>query len=93
MSTMEELEARIAALEARVGEEARLRASVDRDVADHQAKIAATHHLVQALSITQSQQTEELRLIRQSLEHQDGLLLRTISMLQELLRRGPDGAQ
>lgn len=58
--TLEELAERLARLEARVEREAQLRAAVDRDVADQGAEISATHHLVQALAITQSQHTGRL---------------------------------
>ncbi len=54
----EELAARIAAVEARLDMEAGLRASVDRDVADHGAAIRATHHLVRSLAITQGEHTQ-----------------------------------
>jgi len=60
MSELDELERRVAALEERVGMEAGLRASVDRDLADLGSKIRATHHLVQALAITQSEHTNKL---------------------------------
>lgn len=61
MKSYEELEQRVEALERRVAEEAELRAAVDRDLADQGATIRATHHLVQALAITQGQHTQTLR--------------------------------
>lgn len=87
MSELDELRERVGALEIRVDQEARLRAQVDRDQSDQGAKIAATHHLVQALAITQSQHGEVLREIKESLLRQDEVLLRVVSMLREVLDR------
>jgi hypothetical protein len=57
MSELDELRARVDALESALR-------GVDLDQSDNGAAIRATHHLVQALSITQAQHTawlEELR--------------------------------
>ncbi len=58
MSDLEELRARVDALEALVR-------GVDRDQSNNTAAIRATQHLVQALSITQGQHTEWLTELRE----------------------------
>lgn len=55
-----DLEARVAALEERLGMEAGLRASADRDLSDLRQSARAHTYLVQALAITQSQHGEAL---------------------------------
>lgn len=60
MSSLEELEARLTALETRVAQEADLRAHVDRDQADLVETVKATNHVVQALHITQQQHTRKI---------------------------------
>lgn len=60
MSDLEDLRERLAALEATVRQQADLRAAVDRDQADMGSRVAATHHLVQALAITQSDHGDKL---------------------------------
>jgi hypothetical protein len=57
---LEELEQRVAAMEQRLGTEAGLRASGDRDLADVAQAQRAMRHLVQAVSITQSEHTQTL---------------------------------
>lgn len=81
------LEERVAALEQQVAEEARLRASVDRDLADVGPSMRAMRYLIQAISITQGDHTTKL-------EQHTELLLKLSSgaggiaaMLEELLRR------
>jgi hypothetical protein len=54
------IEARLTAIEDRLGMEAGLRASLDRDLSTISQRQAAANHLIQALSITQSQHSEEL---------------------------------
>jgi hypothetical protein len=78
MSEFNELERRIAALEAQVGMEAGLRASGDRDLADVKTSLRATNHLVQALAITQSQHTEALANLQSGVDHIIALLNRLI---------------
>jgi hypothetical protein len=53
-------EARLTAIEDRLGMEAGLRASLDRDLSSIAQRQATANHLIQALAITQSQHTEEL---------------------------------
>jgi hypothetical protein len=53
-------EERLAALEARVGTEASLRAAVDHDLGTLSERQRAANHLIQALSITQGEHTETL---------------------------------
>ncbi len=55
------LEKRVAALEERVGMESGLRASADRDLSSISQTLSAQRHLIQALSITQSEHTDTLR--------------------------------
>lgn len=50
----------MAAIEERLRMESGLRASGDRDLGDVALTVRAQHHLIQALSITQSQHTELL---------------------------------
>lgn len=92
MSSIEELERRLAALETKVAEEAELRAAVDRDQSELGSKIRATHHLVQALAITQSEQTETLeaiqRTMRTKFDEHGRLLKRIIDMLGKLIQQG-----
>lgn len=91
------LEERVAALEQRVAEEARLRASVDGDLSGVASAVKASHHLLQALSITQMEHTVKLEKLAATLERHEELLLRLTSgmgaiaaSLDELLRREGD---
>lgn len=70
------LEERVAALEARLDREAALRQAADRDMT---SAVRAVRHVVQAVSITQTEHTEVLR-------RQDEMLLRLTSDLGEVLR-------
>jgi hypothetical protein len=58
---MEEFARRLAALEERVDQEAGLRASGDRDLADMAQTLRAHQMSIQALSITQAQHNDLLR--------------------------------
>ncbi len=60
VSSLEELERRIAALEERLAVESSLRASGDRDLGDLAQTLRAQQHTMQALAITQSQHNEKL---------------------------------
>jgi hypothetical protein len=71
---LQELEERIAAMEGVIGVESGLRASGDRDLADVVQAQRAQRHLLQAISITQSEHTETLL-------RQDAVLLRHAGML------------
>ena len=55
------LEERVTAIEERLRTESGLRAAGDRDLGEMAQTVRAQHHLIQALSITQSQHTELLR--------------------------------
>lgn len=57
--TLEQLARRVAALEARLDQEAGLRASQDRDLSALADGQRAANHLLQALSITQSDHTRK----------------------------------
>jgi hypothetical protein len=85
MSSLEELERRIAAIEDRLGVEAGLRASGDRDLGDMAQTLRAQQHTIQALAITQSQHNEKLDRHEKSLTAAHGKLDRIITMLDRLL--------
>lgn len=85
MSSLEELERRIAAVEDRLGVQSGLRASGDRDLADMAQTLRAQQHTVQALAITQSQHNEKLDRHEESLHAAHGKLDRIIAMLDRLL--------
>jgi phage shock protein A len=89
MSSLEDLERRIAALEGRIGVEAELRASGDRDLADMAQTLRAQQHTIQALAITQSQHNEKLDRHEESLTGAHRKLDQIITMLDRLL--GTDG--
>ena len=84
MSSLDELEQRIAAIEDRLGVESGLRASGDRDLADMAQTLRAQQHTIQALAITQSQHNEKLDRHEESLTAAHGKLDRIISMLGRL---------
>ena len=85
MSSLEELEQRITAIEDRLGAEAGLRASGDRDLGDMAQTLRAQQHTIQALAITQSQHNEKLDRHQESLTAAHGKLDRIITMLDRLL--------
>lgn len=91
MSGIEELERRLAALERKVAEEAGLRAAVDRDQSDHGASIKATHHLVQALAITQSDQTMRMERLEGKIDALTDASTRILMLLRTLVGRGEPG--
>jgi hypothetical protein len=64
----DDLEARVAAIEARLGMEAGLRAAGDRDLAALGQTVRAQHHLIQALSITQSAHTDSLARLTEAVD-------------------------
>jgi hypothetical protein len=80
---LDELRGQVAALASEVAElqltvrhEAGLRAAVDRDQADQGARISATHHLVQAIAITQGQHDDKLT-------RMEGIMRDVVNLLQE----------
>jgi hypothetical protein len=85
MSSLEELEQRITAIEDRLGVEAGLRASGDRDLGDMAQTLRAQQHTIQALAITQSQHNEKLDRHEDSLTAAHVKLDRIITMLDRLL--------
>jgi hypothetical protein len=85
---MSSLEERVAALEEQVAMEAGLRASVDDDVATLGQRVRAMNHLVQALSITQAEHTEEFAKVRTTLGEHGGKLDTIVTLLQTLIERG-----
>ena len=85
MSSLEELEQRITAIEDRLGVESGLRASGDRDLGDMAQTLRAQQHTIQALAITQSQHNEKLDRHEESLTAAHGKLDRIITMLDRLL--------
>lgn len=88
MSSLEELERRIAAIEERLSMESGLRASGDRDLADMAQTLRAQQHTIQALAITQSQHNEKLDRHDASLTAAHGKLDQIIAMLGRLLHDG-----
>jgi len=80
VSTVEE---RLTALEERVGMEAGLRAAGDNDLASLSLKMSAQHHLIQALSITQSEHTGEFSKIHTKLDT-------IVNLLTTLIEREDD---
>lgn len=88
MSSLEELDQRITAIEERLGVEAGLRASGDRDLGDMAQTLRAQQHTIQALAITQSQHNEKLDRHEESLTAAHGKLDRIITMLDRLLDNG-----
>jgi hypothetical protein len=85
MSSLEDLERRIAVIEDRLGVEAGLRAGGDRDLSDMAQTLRAQQHTIQALAITQSQHNEKLDRHEESLTAAHGKLDRIITMLDRLI--------
>ena len=85
MSSLEDLERRIAAVEERLGLEAGLRASGDRDPGGMAQTLRAQQHTIQALAITQSLHNEKLDRHDESLTAAHGKLDRIITLLDRLL--------
>jgi hypothetical protein len=86
------IEARLTAIEERLGMEAGLRAALDRDLSTIAQRQAAANHLIQALSITQSQHTEELATHTQLLRSAHTKLDLLVTMLGQLSDE-PEGDQ
>jgi hypothetical protein len=91
---MPTLEERVAALEERLGQEAGLRASQDRDLSDIAQSMQAANHLIQALAITQGQHTTKLDDLARALgEHREETRagFQAIgALIQTLIDRGRD---
>jgi len=60
VASLDDLEQRLAAVEERIGLEAGLRASQDRDLSSLKVELRSTNNLLQALALTQSRQTRTL---------------------------------
>src|SRR5262249_28294819 len=88
MSSLEELERRIAAIEERLSVESGLRASGDRDLADMAQTLRAQQHTIQALAITQSQHNGKLGRHEASVTAAHGKLDHIITRLGRLLDEG-----
>jgi septal ring factor EnvC (AmiA/AmiB activator) len=90
---LEELRQQLAALSARVEANEGLRAMMDRDLADIKQRLDAQDHLLQALHITQSNHTQRLTRIEDTLDRMEtefrGKLDAIIAMLGRLMP--PDG--
>lgn len=98
MSGFEDLARRVASLEEQVQEEAGLRASQDRDLSSLAQGQRAANHLLQALSITQSEHTQMLDELHSDLTliRADIAQIRTghgaiVAMLQRLIDQGNGG--
>ena len=79
MTSLDELASRVAALEERLSVDSGLRASMDSDLPSINTKLAAQHHLIQALSITQAEHTGEFAKLHPKLDHIVTLLERLIA--------------
>lgn len=90
MSSLEELERRLVAVEERLGLESGLRASGDRDLSDMAQTLRAQQHTIQALAINQSQHNEKLDRHEASLTAAHGKLDRIITMLGQIIDRDDD---
>ena len=82
MSSLEELERRIAAIEGRLEMESGLRAAADRDLSSTNAHLRAQTSVIQALAITQAEHTTAIRALR---EDHGAKLNPIIAMLDRLL--------
>jgi hypothetical protein len=93
--SLEELERRVTALEERLQMEAGLRAAGDRDLASTAQNVRAQTHLIQALSITQSEHTDALRELGEAvatLKQDHGAKLdQIVTMLGRLLDQDSGG--
>lgn len=87
MATLEE---RVAALEDRLGLVETARTSMDEDQRGLTSQARATGHLVQALSITQSEHTEEFRKVHAKLDKLAAGQTAIVGLLEELIRRDDD---
>lgn len=85
------LASRVTALEQRVGSEAGLRASGDRDLADMGQTLRAQQYLIQALAITQAQHTTKLEDLRTRFEDLHVKTDQLVVMLTQLIERDNDG--
>jgi hypothetical protein len=92
---MASLEERIAAIEDRLGMESGLRASQDRDLADLKTGLRAVNNLLQALALTQADQSRDLAEIVTAQVDQGERLIRLeggvqqiIALLNQLIERG-----
>lgn len=83
---MSSLEERVAAIEERLGMEAGLRASQDRDQSKIAAATEAGRHLLQALSITQSEHTSTLAEHGRALDRLESALGRVDASLAHITR-------
>jgi chromosome segregation ATPase len=95
VSSMEELERRLASVEERLGLEAGLRASQDRDLSSLKLELRSANNLLQALALTQSDQTRMLTALESAvaehgerLERIEGGVQAIVSMLTTLLEKG-----
>jgi chromosome segregation ATPase len=77
------LETQLAALTEKVSMESGLRAAVDTDLSGVNTKLSATNHLIQALSITQSDHTQELQRIHQKLDQHTAALAQHTATLDQ----------
>lgn len=94
MASIDDLAARVAALEERMGMESGLRASADRDLSEVTAALRAQQNLIQALAMdhiedrgTLRQHTRDLHEIRASLAEHGTLMRGMAAMLQTLIDR------
>ncbi len=84
MATLEE---RVTALEQQIRAQEQAQSSMDDDLHTISERTRAISHLVQALSITQSEHTEEFRRIRTELAGLKAGQTTIVGLLEELIRR------
>lgn len=96
-TSLEDLARRLTVLEQRMDQESGLRASQDRDLGDMAQSLRAQNMLIQALAITQSQQTEILNRHGERLDSIDGKLAdltaassTIVAMLSQMINDGDD---
>lgn len=95
MVSLDELDRRLAAVEERLGLEAGLRASQDRDLASLKTELRSANNLLQALALTQSDQTRILTgLETTAADHGERLgriddgMRQIIALLNQLIEQG-----
>jgi peptidoglycan hydrolase CwlO-like protein len=90
VSDFQELESRVTALEERIGQEAGLRASQDRDLSSVEHTLRAQHLTIQALALTQSEHNFQIQQLDRSvgqLDHKVGQLDHKVGQLDHKVDR------
>lgn len=93
MSELDELRARVVALEERAGLNEQVRTGIEGDLTEVTLKVRAMHHLVQALQITQGEHTAMLEGMSTKLNRIEAGLTLVTSLIQTLIDRAGNGEQ